>query len=161
MYKISLLLILAASLGACKKDSENSPNKAELLTAKSWRISAQSSSYSSPSINNGAAITTDEYAAMASCERDNLFKFSANQTLVFDEGATKCDSSDPQTQNGTWYFNSDQTRLTLSDPSQGIPTSSFDIIAISASKLQLRYTYSYSSGGISATQTENVTFTAF
>jgi hypothetical protein len=163
MRKISLLLLVAVTLGACKKDSENTPttSKTDLLAAKSWRISTQTSSFSSSNINNGTPVTTDEYAASSACERDNFIKFNTNKTLVVDEGASRCDTSDPQTQNGTWDFNSDQTKLTMIDPSQGSVPIQFDIVELSASKLQLRYSYSYSSGGISATQTENVTFSAF
>lgn len=161
MRKVSLLLIVAAALGACKKDNETTPSKTDLLAAKSWRVVAQSSVYSSPSINNGTAITTNRYAAKTSCERDNFFKFSATGTLIFDEGDSKCDSSAPQKQHGSWDFSSDQTRLTLKDPSQGIPMGTFDVVSFSATQLELRYSYSYSSGGVSATQTENVTLAAF
>lgn len=160
MRKISLLLVLAAALGACKKDTDTTPSKTDLLAAKNWRIVSQSSTYSSSSINNGAAITSNKYTAMPSCERDNFFKFSATSTLILDEGDSKCDSSDPQKQHGSWSFNSDQTKLTLNDPSQAIPMGTFDVVSLSASKLELRYSYSYSSGGISATQNENVTLTA-
>ena len=36
------------------------------------------------------------------------------QQLVVDEGATKCDSSDPQTITGTYSLNTDNTQLTVS-----------------------------------------------
>ncbi|HET9504792.1 MAG TPA: hypothetical protein VFO93_14710 [Hymenobacter sp.] len=161
MRKISLLLVLAAALGACKKDNETAPGKTDLLAAKSWRIVSQSSTYSSSSINNGTAITSNKYAAKSTCERDNFFKFSSTGTLILDEGESKCDSSDPQKQHGSWSFNSDQTKLTLNDPSQAIPMGTFDVVSLSATKLELRYSYSYSSGGISATQTEDITLAAF
>ena len=161
MKKLSLLLLLAATIGGCKKDSETSPGKADLLVAKSWRISAQTSSFSSSSINNGAVVVTDEYASSAACERDNFIKFSANKTLVADEGATRCSTSDPQTQSGTWDFNSDQTKLSLLDPSQASIAIPFDVVELSASTLHIRYSYSYSSGGISATQVEDITFKSF
>jgi hypothetical protein len=122
---------------------------------------AQSSTYSNSTINSGKAITTNQYAAKSSCERDNFFKFSSTGTLVLDEGETKCDSSAPQKQHGSWSFSGDQTRMTLQDPSQGIPMGTFEVVSLSHSKLELRYSSSYSSGGISATQTEAVTLMAF
>ncbi len=152
---------MAAALGACKKDTEVTPGNTDLLAAKSWRIVAQSSTYSSSNVNNGTAITNNRYAAKVSCERDNFFKFSSTGTLILDEGDSKCDASAPQKQHGSWSFNSDQTKLTLNDPSQAIPMGTFDVVSLSASKLELRYSYSYSSGGISATQTEDVTLAAF
>lgn len=161
MRKVSLLLVTAAALGACKKDTETTLGKTDLLAVKSWRIVAQSSTYSSSNINDGKAITSNRYATKSNCERDNFFKFSSTGTLVLDEGETKCSPSDPQKQHGSWSFSSDQTRMTLKDPSQGIPMGTFEVVSLTSSKLELRYSYSYSSGGISATQTEDVTLTAF
>ena len=152
---------MAAALGSCKKDTETMFSKTDLLAVKSWRIVAQSSTYSNSTINSGKAITTNQYAAKSSCERDNFFKFSSTGTLVLDEGETKCDSSAPQKQHGSWSFSGDQTRMTLQDPSQGIPMGTFEVVSLSHSKLELRYSSSYSSGGISATQTEEVTLMAF
>jgi hypothetical protein len=152
---------MAAALGSCKKDTETMFSKTDLLAVKSWRIVAQSSTYSNSTINSGKAITTNQYAAKSSCERDNFFKFSSTGTLVLDEGETKCDSSAPQKQHGSWSFSGDQTRMTLQDPSQGIPMGTFEVVSLSHSKLELRYSSSYSSGGISATQTEAVTLMAF
>ena len=162
MRKASLLLLLAAALGSCKKDNETTPtasaSKADLLVAKSWRISAETSTYT---VTGSTPIITNEYAGAATCERDDFLKFNANKTAVFDEGATKCNTSDPQTQNGTWDLTTNDTKLSLLDPSQGSIAFPFDVITLSANTLQLRYSYSYSSGGISATQTRDVTFTAF
>jgi hypothetical protein len=161
MRKISLLLVLAAALGSCKKDTETIFTKTDLLAVKSWRVVAQSSTYSSSTINSGKATTSNRYAAKSSCERDNFFKFSSTGTLVLDEGETKCSPSDPQKQHGSWSFSGDQTRMSLNDPSQGIPMGTFEVVSLSSSKLELRYSNSYSSGGISTTQTEDITLMAF
>jgi hypothetical protein len=152
---------MAAALVSCKKDTEVTFTKTDLLAVKSWRIVSQSSTYSSSSVNSGKAITTNRYATKSNCERDNFFKFSSTGTLVLDEGETKCNPSDPQKQHGSWSFSGDQTRLSLNDPSQGIPLGTFEVVSLSSSKLELRYSGSYSSGGISATQTEDVTLMAF
>jgi hypothetical protein len=152
---------MAAALVSCKKDTEVTFTKTDLLAVKSWRIVSQSSTYSSSSVNSGKAITTNRYATKSNCERDNFFKFSSTGTLVLDEGETKCNPSDPQKQHGSWSFSGDQSRLSLNDPSQGIPLGTFEVVSLSSSKLELRYSGSYSSGGISATQTEDVTLMAF
>jgi hypothetical protein len=155
MKKLSFLLLAAIALGGCKKDdnSPSSPSKADLLTAKNWRISAQKSI----STVGTQTFTTDEYAASPACERDNFAKFNTNKSVVFDEGASKCDTSDPQTESGTWDFNSDQTKLNLNDPSLGGVIIPFDIVELSATTLHIRYTNSASG----ASSTEDVTFTAF
>lgn len=156
MKKISLLLLAVVALGACKKDDSNptpSASKTDLLTAKNWRISSQSST----TVTSGKSTTTDEYASSPACERDDFTKFSANKMLVVDEGATKCNTSDPQTQSGSWDFNSDQTKLNLSSPTYGGLLIPLDIIELSSTTLHLRYTDTSSSG----TSTEDITFTAF
>ena len=164
-FLIFLILLGMAALSACKKDSgpaASTTSRTDLLVAKSWRLSAQTQTFTSASFNNGTPIVTDEYATQQACERDNFLKFSANQTLVADEGPTKCSATDPQTQNGTWQFtNSDQTKISILDPSQSSVSVPFDVMELSATTLHVRTTYSYSSGGISATETEEYTFTAF
>jgi hypothetical protein len=156
MKKISFLLLAALALGSCKKNDDNSPaapSKTDLLTAKNWRITAQKNT----TTFGTQTSTTDEYAALSACERDNFAKFNTNKTVVFDEGATKCSTSDPQTESGTWDFNSDQSKLNLTDPSLGGVVIPFDIVELSATTLHVRYTNSAS--GVSST--EDVTFTAF
>ena len=162
MKKLFLLLLATASLGACKKDSNStSPaaaSRPDLLTAKNWRLSAYTSTFTAAGT---PAVTTDEYAGLPACERDNFAKFNTNKSVAFDEGPTKCNTTDPQTENGTWDFNSDYTKLTLGDPQLGGFPVPFDVIDLSASTMALRYTYTYSTNGISYSQTINVSFTAF
>jgi hypothetical protein len=160
MRKISLLLLLAAALGSCKKDNETTPataSKADMLAAKSWRVSAASSTYTI----NGVPLVTNEYASMTACEKDDFTKFNANKTATFDQGASKCDPSDPQSRSGTWELTANDAKLNIYDPGQGSIAIPFDIISMSATTLQVRNTYSYSANGISATQTTDVTYTAF
>ena len=155
-----LLALGVVALGACKKDSEPAPgssSRTDLLTAKNWRLSAYTSTYTA----GGVSVPTDEFAAMSACERDNFAKFSANKSVVFDEGATKCDPTDPQTETGSWDFNGDQTKLTIPVPQLGGTPLPLDIVDLSATTLHLRYSYTYSTGGVSYSQAEDLTFTAF
>ncbi len=91
---------------ACKKDPVP-PTKEELLTAKKWKISAFILTLPNGSVENilaGADV----------CEFDNFQKFETNGTVTEDEGATKCDTTDPQiADSGTWAFNTEKTQLTI------------------------------------------------
>ena len=163
MKKLLSLFLVAAALASCSKKDDSTPtpipaSPTELLTAKSWRISAETSS--TAITGSPTPIVQDEYANMKACERDDFTKFNTDKSATFDEGATKCSTTDPQTQTGSWSLNSANTQLTIKDPTQG-STIVFDVVTLSATTLSLRYSTSYSSGGISATITENVTFTAF
>lgn len=153
------LLLLAASLlvlGACKKsdDAAPSPSRADLLTAKTWRLSAQTTT-ATPI--GGPATTTDDFAALSACERDNFFKFNPDKALLVDEGPTRCKASLPQTTTFTWALNADQTKLLVTSPGKTTPETD-DIIELSASTLHIRTTTTTSSG---TTKTQDITFTAF
>ena len=161
MKTLSIYLLTAAmglsALSSCKKDSTGTPtpaaSKADLLTAKKWRVSANTT----VTTYNNQTNTSDDYASSPSCERDDFTQFNANKTAFFDQGATKCSSTDPQTTNGTWDFNSDQTKLNLTDPDLGGLVIPFDILTLDASTLSLRFTQSAS--GVSSIKT--ITFKSF
>ncbi|TVT41295.1 hypothetical protein FNT36_07515 [Hymenobacter setariae] len=107
MKKACLLFLGIAALGACKKDGESTPapSRTDLLTAKSWRLTTINATL------NGSPLPS---SLIPACYNDDLFKFNADKTVVQDAGANKCNSTDPQTQSGTWSFNTDQSKLTIS-----------------------------------------------
>ena len=156
MKKLLLLATGLLALAACKKndDAAPSPSRTDLLTAKLWRVSAQTTT-STPT--SGTPTTTDDYATQSACERDNFVKFNADKTLVVDEGPTKCSTYDPQTQSFTWALSADQTKLLVSSPGQTTPETD-DIVELSATTLRFRTATTNSSGTV---KTQNVTFTAF
>ena len=81
------------------------------LTGKNFKMTAFTVSPAFP------VIGTDIYSQIPSCIQDNLTKFNTNFTIIDDEGATKCDSSDPQTTTGgTWAWNTTETILTITYP---------------------------------------------
>ncbi|RZK88719.1 MAG: hypothetical protein EOO62_37255 [Hymenobacter sp.] len=138
MKKLCLLLGAIAVLGACKKDSDSDPSPAtsrtDLLTAKPWQASTVNLSL------NGVPLPSSQ--VVSACQLDNTYKFNADKTLVVDEGATKCNTTDPQTQTGTWAFtNNDQNKLTIAVPNSAF-NGNFDIKALSSSTLQLTTTQS-------------------
>ncbi len=157
MKKLSFLLLVAASLGACKKNDDVAPSRIEMLTAKNWRVSAETVTVA----YNNKTTTTDAYAAMKACERDDFTKFNVNKTYTDDQGPSKCDPSDPQTNSGNWDFNGDQTKLTIADPAHPSNLTSFDIVTLSATTLHLRLSQTNNSTTPPTTYTADVTFTAF
>ena len=58
--------------------------------------------------------TNETIGDMEPCELDNVLVFNSNSTFAFDEGLTKCDTDDPQIQDGGIYvLSDDQTGLVL------------------------------------------------
>ncbi len=57
-----------------------------------------------------------------------------NGTYTFEEGASKCDPSDPQVwDSGTWVFNSDQTIIVMTSSTYG--SINAEIVELTSSKL--------------------------
>lgn len=150
MKKISFLLLSLAALGACKKDGENTPSasRTDLLTAKNWRVASQTTTLT-------LAGTTTTSTTIDACDKDDFIKFNTDKSAVHDQGATKCDPTDPQTDKGTWDLPGDQSKLTVNLASYGNTT--FDVKELTATTMHLYTTQSQS--GIA--YTADITFTAF
>lgn len=92
---------VAVVMNGCKKDDSTSGGggtKTEMLTG-TW---------------TATNLITDGYSTWAfleACSKDAVFTFWADGTAVFDEGATKCDPSDPQTEASTWKFIDSETKF--------------------------------------------------
>jgi hypothetical protein len=128
--KLILLCLGIAALGACDKNSKPAPatSRVDLLTAKSWRLSTATVTI------NGISIPSS--LLLPACNNDDTFKFNVDKTAIQDAGAIKCNTTDPQTQAGTWTFNNDQTKLTIAIP--GSPLSGeADIKELTASTLHI------------------------
>lgn len=124
--KAALLLLLAATMSftACKKDEKT---KTELLTSTTcW--SPSKSETLDPSTGNWVEDAIDN------CSKDDCTTFKSDGTLTFDEGATKCDPTDPQTSSGNWSLSADEKSLILTEA--GI-TFSFTIVELNEDRIVL------------------------
>ena len=145
-------LALSLSLGACKKDND-SKSVRDILIEGQWDLTAATID---PPFDVGGGITIsnlliDEDA----CDADDLTIFNADGTATGDEGATKCDPSDPQQySNGTWTLNADETVLTISDAGEV-----FVFTVASATDNQLKLTISADQFDDDFPSTSTVTFT--
>jgi hypothetical protein len=170
MKKFSSYLLglsLAVAVAGCGKKSDPTPAtnpvsaKTALLTAVKWRITA----IASTTTFLGQTVTGDSYASLPACQRDNFQTFATNLATTFDEGATKCSSSDPQTKQGTWSFNTAETQLTVVDPSQAatspLRTATADIVQLSANAMQLRTTTTQTQGGVTVSVSLLTTYVGF
>lgn len=111
MTKWLLLNALALALGACTK-ADPIPSKTDLLTAKSWRLSG----HTSTDFVGGRPVVTDYYALLPLCRKDDFLTFRRDKTILFDEGATKCNPSFSQTSSGQWDWSNFETELNLPTP---------------------------------------------
>lgn len=154
-------LVMSVSFSACKKDKDDptpTKSKTDMLTqsGRKWKITADVTAITAA----GATITNDNYATdYDACDKDDFVTFQASKVLVSDEGATKCVSSSPQTENGTWDFNSDQSKFLITAPMLGNTTITFDIVEITDATLKIKQSDNTSIPGAVSTQT--ITFSSF
>lgn len=118
MKRILKKIVTAAAISAtifiasCDKDQTVIPvTRTEILSGKNWKITALTVD---PARNYGVfgPSVTDWYAQYRDCEKDNLYYYSKDKMMNFDEGSTKCNPNDPQTIAGTWTLNTDETVIT-------------------------------------------------
>ena len=133
MKKLLFATLILSSLfiGCSKDDNEDvkQPTKTELLTAHYWQATAFTID---PAISIGGTNISDWYAQLESCDKDDIEKYNTNNTVTYDEGPTKCDPTDPQTETSPWSFNSDETILTVDG-------TSFKILSLTSTELKLSY----------------------
>lgn len=129
--KKAFLCLAIASLSACKKDSDPvaSSSRTDLLTTPKWKLTGGTVS--------GGGLSFPISTVVAACYNDDTFKFNTDKTVVDDAGTVKCNSTDPQTQIGSWSFsNSDQTQLQLTVPNTPL-NGAFDIKELTSNSLRL------------------------
>lgn len=159
---LSLLLTMVG----CGKKSDPTPTPSfsantVALTAPKWRITA----IVGATTFAGQTTTTDGYAGLPNCQKDNFLKFNTNLTAVYDEGATKCSSSAAQSKQATWSYNSAETQLTIIDPS--VPAGSVgntitaDILQLTATTLQVKTTNTQTVAGYTIVSIATTTYAAF
>jgi len=110
--KIILFICCTAFIfWACKK-GDNSKTKPELLINGSWHVTAYTVD---PPIDwdGDGTDESDVYAIIEPCIKDDHTTFFANGTGELDEGASKCNQSDPQTVQITWDMDQTETHLTV------------------------------------------------
>jgi hypothetical protein len=103
MYRFFLSVFLVAFCTACRKADEKplmQPTTTDLLTRSQWREVGHT--FGSFGTNRNSFTGGNMYDQQPTCRRDDFLRFNANQTVVFDEGASRCNSTDPQQKTDAW-----------------------------------------------------------
>ena len=163
MKKTNLLLVLLAFVtlfSSCNNDDDEgvAPVSARvgLLTRpKTWKISAFTINPGVQLQQNGPLVT-DLYAAFGSTYQDNIIRFTANPNVYLrEEGGTKGQFDDQIGDVGDWYMSSDENAIVLASKTGSL--TSCDVVDLSQTTLQLRYTIQLQQGGTVYTLTESYT----
>jgi Lipocalin-like domain len=140
---LAILLFSSLCFIACKKSSTHVKTNTELITQTSWKF------------DNATVSGVDVSAFLEACETDNILVFTSTGTGTVDEGATKCNSGDPQTNPFTWNFTTNETVLHVSTVLFSGGSSDFNIVTLSETQLVLSQNIDVSG----STQNAVVTFT--
>ena len=102
-----LFISLTAFLFSCKKsDSPAAPvDVAATLQNKNWRTTAITVS---PAMGGVTDVFNN---VMPSCSRDDLYRFDGASIFTLSESTVSCDPTGPQTQQGTWSYNTTSKTL--------------------------------------------------
>ncbi|HLK30345.1 MAG TPA: hypothetical protein VKT28_17315 [Puia sp.] len=145
LFGIGAITVLAI-LNSCGKSNSDQPKtKMQLITASVWKYDTAGIDLN----NDGTIDAAIPPGYIKDCQTDNLLYFKSDSTGTEDEGATKCDPSNPQTASFTWSFNSSQTIINFPDSVFGSVGGSVNITSLTETQLHFEKTITQS--GITAT----------
>ena len=133
-FLITLLFIAATS---CKKEAIP-PTNTELLTGKTWKLTALTVDPALPFKSGGPAVS-NWYSQLSSCETDDTYKFNVG-SYTFEEGATKCSQNDPTIwESGSWSFNSTEKVILMRQTSPKASDYEYAVSELTEKKCVLLY----------------------
>lgn len=130
-------LFLCAAF-SCNKTSDPIPT-----ATKTDNISASSWTYENAGIDNDRNGTIDvplssiAPSLVQSCKIDNMLTFKKDNTGTVDEGATRCNVTDPQTSAFNWNFADNETNLVVSNNIFALLNGKSKILALTSTNFSL------------------------
>jgi hypothetical protein len=116
------VIALTFIISSCKKDKETVPSKTALLTAKAWKLDKV--------LLFNTEVTDPNILATIGGLANSEVKFNADGTYTATDRTTNTKT------NGTWEFNSDQTKLTVKGSTTGSDVT-FDIKTLTDKNMDL------------------------
>lgn len=118
----------------CNKNDNPPPSNTDYIIKAAWKFDKATS--------NGVDVS----AFIQSCYKDNTMTFVANGNGTFDEGASKCNGSDPQSTNFTWNFTDNGNTLNINAAIIAGQSGAFKVITLNDTQMVLETTISTGSG---------------
>lgn len=125
---VSCLAIWVLLFTNCQKDDTPPPaskTNTQRMTQAPWKFSSATVS----GVNVSSSLQT--------CQKDNILTFLTGVTGSMDEGATKCNASDPQTSPFNWNFANNETKVHISTVLFTGGITDFNLVSISDTQLVL------------------------
>jgi hypothetical protein len=133
--KLFIPSIIAIAFFGCKKNdssSDGTPTKTDVLIQQSW-------SFNNAGLDpdKNGTIDMDLSSQVQSCIKDNTVSFLANGSGTVAEGASKCNSTDPDTLPFTWNFATNDTEIKINGSAIAGKGGTYKIVALTNSQLSL------------------------
>ena len=103
---VCLVMLAVFLYSSCKKSSDSSKSKTTYLTQSTWKVQSVG-----VDVNKDGTSDADASGYLQACQLDNVYTFKSDGNGTIDEGATKCNSTDPQTSSFTWTLKNNDTIL--------------------------------------------------
>lgn len=140
---IYLLISVTILLNSCAKETvyleageEDGTVSSGTLGGTKWRMTSLILGQEI----SGQKTEQDLFPLAENCAKDDVMMFNAGNNFVYDEGASKCDSGDPQQEAGTWTLSDDKKKLTLTSESiNNTPEPIIYDVVFTSTKLTLSY----------------------
>ena len=119
-----------------KSDPQNQPSKTDHISASPWM-------YENAGIDsdkNGTidiSLSTAAPTLLPTCLTDNKISFGRNNSGTTDEGASKCNTTDPQTTNFNWSFADNEANLNISNNVFALLNGKSKIVSLTATNFTL------------------------
>lgn len=125
------LCLASAALTSCKKDDEDVSGKSA-LTSREWVVTENKVVVTQGTQNT----TTDLLRNDLDCNKDDFLKFTNDNRILNNEGATKCNSADKQEDEiGTYVLTENDKKMTINITGQaGIP---FTVVELNGQRMEL------------------------
>jgi hypothetical protein len=110
MKKVPIGIIICF-LMSCSKDEEPKTSSGSTnITSSSWKYESGGVDIDK---NGSIDLALSTISSIGPCRLDNTATFHTDGTGTTDEGATKCNAADPQTQAFTWSFQNNESILNI------------------------------------------------
>ena len=106
---LTTLMLIWTACSKSHSGSNNNNSNMTLMTQAVWKYDT-----SGFDLTGDGKIDYPDTVAQP-CFKDNTFQFKTDSTVTVDEGATKCNSSDPQTTIYSWTISSSNPPILKSD----------------------------------------------
>ena len=126
---ISLAFIIMTALFSCKKEDTKPVTKTDYLTSGTWAVTDVVSDD-----DGDGTYETHDFPDFVACYTDNIYTFHSDGKWEMNEGASKCDPGDPQSDTALWQLINNEKDIIL-----GVDT--YSIVELSNTKLQVKLMY--------------------